>query len=282
MLNNLLACFLVSGLAMANALTVDAQSKTCADLRSGDFYFYPRNTLDQYHVMVSGDMEKVVNMNKRKGSPFYDSSVYKIVWKGDCDYILKYLEGNGLTDDDLRFETRHKLAYHIDSVASDYFVFSLYEDHPSSNRPLAKDTIWMHPQTHSADNMLFGLTDPNKVRKIHFSDTSRMALMYIYRPGKFKLSLAELFIFYDELQVTVLRNKSAAVVALYKEGPFTLRSRVEDNKAEGELPMDIKFGRTYYVRADMIWGLYKTGNTKLAFTLVDPQQGKQEFDGIYQ
>jgi hypothetical protein len=130
--------------------------------------------------------------------------------------------------------------------------------------------------------MLFGLTDPNKVRKIHFSDTSRMALLYIYRPGKFKLSLAELFIFYDELQVTVLRNKSAVVVALYKEGPFTLRSRVEDNKAEGELPMDIKFGRTYYVRADMIWGLYKTGNTKLAFTLVDPQQGKQEFDGIYQ
>ena len=65
------------------------------------------------------------------------------------------------------------------------------------------------------------MTDPNKIRKIHFNDTSRMALLYIYRPGKFKLSMSDLFILYNELPVTVLRNKSAAVVALYKEGPFT-------------------------------------------------------------
>lgn len=282
MLNNILANFVVSGLAIVNMLTVDAQSKTCADLRSGEYYYYPRNTLEQYHVMVVGNMEKVVNMNRRKGSPIYDSTVYRIEWKDDCDYTLKYVEGNGLSDDDLKFETRHRLAYHIDSITSDYYVFTSYEEHSSSGRPLAKDTIWMHPQSHSADNMLFGLTDPNKIRKVHFNDTSRMALLYIYRPGKFKLSMSDLFIFYDELQMTVLRNKSAAVVVLFKEGPFKLRSRVEDNKAEGELPMDIKFGKTYYVRADMIWGLYKTGNTKLAFTVVDPPEGKQEFDGIYQ
>ena len=272
---------LVSGMLMAVALTADAQSKTCADLRSGDYYYYPRNTLFQYHIIVSGDMEKVVSMSKRKGSPYYDSSVYKIEWKDDCDYTMKYVEGNGLTDDDLKFVTKHKLAYHIDSIASDYYVFSSYQDRPSPDRLLAKDTIWMHPQLHSADNMLFGLTDPNRIRKIHFSDTSRMALLYIYRPGKLKLSFSDLFIFYNDLPVTVLKNKSAAVVALFKEGPFLLRSRISATKVEGDMPMDIKFGKTYYVRADMIWGLYKTGNTKLEFSLVDPREGKPDFDGIY-
>lgn len=272
---------LVSGVLMADALTAGAQPKTCSDLRSGDYYYYPRNTLQQYHVIVSGDMQKVVSMNKRKGSSHYDSSVYKIEWKDDCDYTLKYVEGSGLTDDDLKFVTKHKLAYHIDSIASDYYVFSSYQDRPSSERLLAKDTIWMHPQLHSADNMLFGLTDPNRIRKIHFSDTSRMALLYIYRPGKLKLSMSDLFILYNDLPMVVLKNKSAAVVALFKEGPFTLRSRVSATKVEGDLPMDIKFGKAYYVRADMIWGLYKTGNTKLEFSLVGPQEGKQDFDGIY-
>jgi len=273
---------LVSGILTASAPKALSQPKTCADLRSGDYYYYPRNTLQQYHVIMSGDIQKVVSMIRRKSPPYYDSSVYKIEWKDDCDYLLKYVEGSGLPDDDLKFVTKHKLAYHIDSVTSDYYVFSSYVDHPSSGRLLAKDTIWMHPQTHSADNMLFGLTDPNRIRKIHFSDTSRMALLYIYRPGKFKLSMSDLFILYNDLPMAVLRNKSAAVVALYKEGPFTLRSRVSETKAEGDLPMDIQFGKVYYVRADMIWGLYKTGNAKLAFSLVDPQEGKQDFDGIYQ
>jgi len=79
---------------------------------------------------------------------------------------------------------------------------------------LANDTMWMHPQTHTEENMVFGITDPGRIRKIHFSDTSRMALLYIYRPGKLKL-------------------------------------------------------------------LYKTGNTKLEFTVMEPKEGKQDFDAIY-
>ena len=55
------------------APTADAQSKSCADMRSGEYYYYPRNTLQRYHVIVSGEMEKVVDMNKRMGSSHYDS-----------------------------------------------------------------------------------------------------------------------------------------------------------------------------------------------------------------
>jgi hypothetical protein len=227
-------------------------------------------------------MEKVVSLNKRKGTSRSDSSVYKIEWKGDCEYILKYVDGSDLDDDELKFVSKHKLAYHVDSIASDYYVFSSYEDRPSAGRLLGKDTMWMHPQTHTADNMLFGLTDPGRIKKVHFNDTSRMALLYIYRVGKLKLSFSDLSIQYNDLPMVVLKNKSAAIIALFKEGPFTLGSRVSGNKAEGHLPMDVQFGKVYFVRADMIWGLYKTGNTKLEFTVVDPREGKQDFDGIYQ
>jgi hypothetical protein len=273
---------LVSALLITDTLTADAQPKTCADLRSGDYYYYPRNTLQQYHVIISGDQQKVLNMTRRKGSSHYDSSVYRIEWKDACEYTLKYVEGDGLADDDLKFLTKHKLVYHIDSIASDYYLFSSYQDRSSKDRLLAKDTIWTHPQTHSADNILFGVTDPNRIRKIHFNDTSQMALLYIYRPGKLKLSMSDLMIFYNDLPMVVLKNKSAAVIALFKEAPFTLKSRVPaGTKVEGDLPMDIKFGKVYYVRADMIWGLYKTGNTRLEFSLVNPQEGKPDFDGIY-
>jgi hypothetical protein len=273
--------FTASATFLSAAQPADAQH-TCADLRTGDYYYYPRNTLQQYHVTVSGDKEKVVNLTKRKGTPIYDSSIYRIEWKGDCNYTLKYLEGTGLTDEELRFVNKHKLAYHIDSVGPDYYVFTSYEDRLSEGKLLGKDTMWMHPQTHTSDNMLFGLTDPAHIKRIHFSDTSQMALLYIYRVGKFKLSFSDLIIYYNDLPMAVLKNKSAAIVALFKEGPFTLRSMGPNTKVEGDLPMYVKFGKTYYIRADMIWGLYKTGNTKLEFSVMDPKEGKQDFDGIYQ
>jgi len=160
-------------------------------------------------------------------------------------------------------------------------VFTSYQD-KLSGALLGKDTMWMHPQQHSEDNMLFGATDPATIRKHHFNDTSKVALLYIYRPGKLKLSMSDLYIFYNDLPLVTLSNKSAAVFALFKEGPFTLRSRVSATKVEGDLPMEVKFGKIYYVRAEMIWGLYKTGNTHLQFTPMDPKEGKQEFEEIYQ
>jgi hypothetical protein len=267
---------------MTDVMIADAQLKTCADLKAGDFYYYPRNTLQQYHVVVSGDMQKTVSMTGRKGSSHRDSIVYKIEWMGSCMYTLKYVEGDGLSEDDQKSLTRHKLVYHIDSIGEDYYLFSYFQDRFSSDRLLGKDTMWMHPQAHDAGNLVFGQTDPNRIRKVHFSDTSKMALLYIYRLGKFKLSFSDLYIFYNELPMVVLKNKSAAVIAIFKEGPFTLRSRVTGTNVEGDLPMDIKFGKVYYVRADMIWGIHWTGNTKLEFTVMDLNEGKQDFDGIYE
>src|SRR6185437_1554802 len=72
----------IFGGVWVNPLSVWAQH-SCADMHSGEYYFYPRNTPQQYHVVVSGDMEKVVNLNKRKGASYYDSSVCKIEWKGE-------------------------------------------------------------------------------------------------------------------------------------------------------------------------------------------------------
>jgi len=147
---------------------------------------------------------------------------------------------------------------------------------------MVTDTMWMHPQSHSAGNMLFELTDPGRIKQAHFGDTSPMALLYIYRPGKFKLSFSDLLILYNDLPVVILKNKSAAVVVIYKEGPFTLRSICPTQRnVEGDLPMDIKFGKTYFIRADAIWGIHTTGNARLAFTEMNSSEGRQDFDGIY-
>jgi hypothetical protein len=278
----LLPAPLLAAVLLSAALAADAQ-RVCTDLKSGDFYYYPRNTLLQHHVIVSGDRQKVVNMVRQKGALYNDSTVFRIEWKDDCDYTLKYLEGSGLSDDVLKFQLKHTVVYHIDTIGPDYYVFSAYQDHLSPKTLMVKDTMWMHPQSHSAANMLFELTDPGRIRQVHFSDTSRMALLYIYRPGKFKLSFSDLLILYNDLPIVVLKNKSAAVVALYKEGPFTLRSIWPTQRnVEGDLPLDIHFGKTYFIRADAIWGIHTTGNSKLALTLMDPNEGQQDFDSIYQ
>jgi len=269
-------------ISLANmALFAHAQPLSCADLRSGEFYYYPKNTLVQYHIYVTGNVEKVVSMTKRKGAAFYDSSLYKIEWKDDCTYILKYMEGSGMTDEELKFVTKHKIAYRVDTIAADYYVFDSYQDKLSGGF-MGKDTLWKRPQSHFEDNMLFVATDPNIIKKHHFSDTSKVALLYVYRTGKLKLSFSDLFLSYQDIPMGVLKNKSALVFALYKEGTFNLHSWINGNKEVGNFPLEVTFGKKYYIRAELIWGFYMTGNTKLQFTPMDPKEGKNEFEAIWQ
>jgi len=95
--------FILLTVVLSGIFSAVAQPKSCTDLKSGEFYYYPRNTLDQYHIFVAGDVEKVVSMKKKKGARSYDSSLYKIEWKDDCSYTLKFMEGSGLTEDELKF-----------------------------------------------------------------------------------------------------------------------------------------------------------------------------------
>jgi len=83
--------------------------------------------------------------------------------------------------------------------------FDCYRDKVSGGY-IGRDTMWMHPQAHYADNMLFAPTDPTIIRKHHFSDTSQVALLYIYRPGKLKLSFSDLFVFYQDMPMVTLKT----------------------------------------------------------------------------
>jgi len=78
----MLAAALFTAALFSAALAGNAQ-RSCADLKSGDFYYYPRNTLLQHHVIVSGDRQKVVNMVREKGALYNDSTVFRLEWKDD-------------------------------------------------------------------------------------------------------------------------------------------------------------------------------------------------------
>lgn len=99
-----------------------ANAQSCADLKAGDFYYYPKNTKDRYLVHVSGDTERLESLDNKN-----DTALYKVEWKDSCSFVLKFIEGSGLTADERKFITRHNLAYKVGQVTGDYFTASIYK-----------------------------------------------------------------------------------------------------------------------------------------------------------
>src|SRR5215213_6278212 len=62
-------------------------SITCKDFRTGNFYAYPKNAADRSVIVRDEKTQKETNPVNG------DSILWKIDWKGDCSYKLKYISG---------------------------------------------------------------------------------------------------------------------------------------------------------------------------------------------
>ena len=100
------------------------------------------------------------------------------------------------------------------------------------------------------------------------------ALLHIYRVGRMAGAAIGYDIYLDGEKVFRATNKSKTTIRIMTDGAHRLSAKTE---SEAELPLDIQFGREYYVRCGMKMGVM-VGRPDLE--KVDNSTGKTEFDNI--
>ena len=265
---------LVAGALLFAIFPARGQAPACKDFKMGIFHAYPRNTGSHFIIYREGDIEKDIDLTHK------DTSLWKIEWDGDCTYIETYLSGNTKMSGEMAdFLKKHSLVYNISSVTKDYYTYSEHIDKVSGTL-LETDTAWVGEKTSSSDNVaLFQqIQNSQLLRKRHFSDTSKYAVLYIYRPGKLTNSLAGFEVYLEDDLISVMKNRSGFIFAIRKEGHFTLTSRLDKDVCP--LPVDIHFGKKYFIRSSIKWGFYHMRNYKLEMALVGETEGQADFDAV--
>lgn len=252
-----------------------SQSLSCKDLKEGIFYSYPKNTDSKYLYERTGDYQKETDLKKG------DTTLWKVKWKNDCTYSIEYISGNNKTNEEafeLLKKKKHKLLFEIKRITDDYYTYASYLD-KTSNLPLELDTLWLHEKINPVSNMLFEVvTKESDLRKPRFSDTAKYALLYVYRPGKITNSLAGFPLYFDNNIMCIMKNKSGYIFKILKEGTFEIGSKLMDNSSVTKL--DIEFGKRYYVKSIINWGLHATRNFNLEMKVMPDDTGAEEFDKV--
>ena len=240
-----LACLLFS----LTCFIAQAQND-CETIKTGTFYYYPKNSTDNY--LEIRDDKYLYETNLTKG----DSAVYEIKWSDDCVYTLKYVSENAeVSDDAEKFNKKHKVLFEVNKITKDYYTFTGYID-KTSNQPILKDTMWLNIKNNVGSNLLFQpIKSPTEIKRAHFTDTSKYAILYVYRPGKLTNSLGNYLVYFDEEIMCVAKNNSGYIFKILKEGNFKIKSRLIKQEAAADL--DVKFGNTYvkelYNRCHIKW-----------------------------
>jgi hypothetical protein len=252
-----------------------SQSLSCKDLKNGIFFSYPKNTDSKYLYERTGDYQKETDLKKG------DTTIWKVKWKNDCTYSIEYVSGNNKKNEEafeLLKKKKHKILFEIESITDDYYTYASYLD-KTSNLPLELDTLWLHEKISPVSNMLFEVvTKERDLHKPHFSDTAKYALLYVYRPGKITNSLSVFPLYFDNNIMCIMKNKSGYIFKILKEGTFDIGSKLMDNSSLTKL--NIEFGKRYYVKSIIDWGLHATRNFNLEMKVMPDETGAEEFDKV--
>ena len=240
-MKNLLLLILVSPLLSL----CQERNQDCSPLKELTFYAYPRNTTDQYKIIRSGN--KQVEYNLKTG----DSTEYKIKWEKDCQYNLTYISSSEKKSPAQKeMLAKYKLAYEILSVSGSYYVYNIYLDKviPNNieNRQMATDTAWLKPIPNPINQELFQVATENPaVLKSNFKDTSKYAIVYMYRPYRLVVSQNEYFVYFGDDFIFWATNKSKKAFKILKEGQVKIHAK--SGKVESSVVVDIKFGKKYFI-----------------------------------
>jgi hypothetical protein len=260
-------------LLMLTALSAFSQNApSCAELKSGIFYFYQKNSADRYIIYRADAVQKEVNVQTG------DSTFWELQWIDDCSYSLKIKSTSvKLSPEAKKMAAEHKLVYTIKKITAEYYTYQSTIDKPS-NLKLSEDTMWLSEKTGMTDNTLFKqVRNVNEIRKLR--DTSKYAVLYIYRPGKITNSMGNYLIFFDNVPMAVASNSSGFIFKIFKEGKFPVSSRLF--KDDSTVDIDIKFGQVYYVKSMIHWGISsRLYNFKLEIAKVTNELGEKEFENI--
>jgi hypothetical protein len=264
----------VSGFLSLIPMTAFCQNKTvtCGNIQQGLFYYYPKNSSDQYTERMDGQFEHETNI--RSG----DTTLSRIKWDKNCSFSEKYITGNTkMTFQQRQALQKHVFVYKIMDIGKDYYTFTLYMD-KMTDLPLADDTMWFNAQAHPNNRLLFmNIPNSSVLRREHFKDTSRYAVVYLYRPGKFTNSLNLYPIYLDNVEMCIAENNSGYIFKVMKEGPLKITGTLFNHPSYTILP--VQFGHTYYVKTKVHWGPTKN-LSHVEMEVVDEKAGETGFAGV--
>lgn len=106
---------------------------------------------------------------------------------------------------------------------------------------------------------------------VYFDSTANYAMIHVYRNGGAG-PLVSYTVHIGEIELCKVRYKSKETIMVQIDGPNEIWAKTESKTS---IPIDVEFGREYYVRCEVAMGLF-IGRPKL--TLVDRITGKAEFD----
>ncbi len=246
---------------------------TCEDLKRGIYYCYDKTGAEAIIRREEGFQYE----NEKKTG---DSTMYKIEWVDDCTYTLKYVSGSAKQEAGVaKLLKDHKFAFEVTKVTDKYYVYKGYLDNVKKGVLMLSDTIWFEPNVHFGNPFLFEPVSEDAVSKLKISDTSRYALLYVYRIGKFTNSLFNYLVYANDYILCVAKNNSGYIFKVFKEGSLKLTSKTYNDKASVDL--NIRFGKTYYTKSLIIWGIHANlNNYKLQMAEVDAHTGKEEFEKV--
>lgn len=221
---------------------------SCPDIQNGVYYSYPLNSNDRWKSERNGDIQQEINLETG------DTLLFKVSWGRKCEYTLNYKSGGEkLKKEELAFLKQYKFVYTISEVTPNYYIAATYLNEPN-NYPVSVDTMWNKERPVSHDRLVFTNLSAKDMRKARLKDTSQFALLYVYRPSKFKCSAIGFPLYANNMLMCGFpENGGAFVFKVLKQGPMRLQGQHKQHK--DYLDLDIRFGQKYYVRVDTKWSI---------------------------
>jgi hypothetical protein len=244
--------------------------RNCKDLQKGIFYAYPKNSPDLYISYVTDGIEKDVNTVNG------DSTIWKINYTGDCTSTAQFISSTDrYSEKDRKVLLKHKLFSTVTAIAADYYTYITYLE-GEKRVPLLQDTVWFHEKAGKSTQIYEWIQN---IADVHINDTSKYALLYVYRPGKTSVMFDKYPIYFNDVFLCEGSNKVGYVFKIYTEGTYTLKSRL--NKNADSVAVNMKFGKVYYVRSEVQNSKKLLQNTPdLKMEIINEDDGKAEFDNV--
>jgi hypothetical protein len=246
------------------------QSTPCLGMHQGIFYYYPKNTSDQYSLRLDASYEHQTDLTSG------DTALYHIKWQG-CSFSEKYVASNiTLTREQLKVLRHNTFVYKITGTTNDYAMFTVYMD-GSRALLLTEDTLWDHPRSHPTNSKLFTPLNKSLLRQTHFKDTSGYAILYLYRPEKVTHLLNVYPVAINNIVMCIAQNNSGYIFKILKEGRFVIKAGLFNDPYY--MTLSIRFGHSYYLKTQVHPGGTKD-TTRAILAVVDPKMGREEFEKV--
>jgi len=108
----------------------------CNKVKSGTFYFYPAASQKEFIIKRKNSIQKEINVTTS------DTTFWKINWKNNCVFELKFIRKNQpISDNEKSFYNSHITVFKILKITKDYYTFTGGLDSVSNTSALA-DTLW--------------------------------------------------------------------------------------------------------------------------------------------